>query len=252
MRGSGGPLRKGGKGELMSLIGTGESFGGHWKPLLAAAAVLGMMLAFASTAAAQIGDPADPNMEPGPDDLFEGGYGQYGDQYSCPGCEPESASDCPDCGAGVGKNAKEIIGGPGGTAGKDDFSAALEAARSHQETHPALAAETGTGDGLEPSKAPGAESVTHEDIHGEPAKIGGASTGRDGATEANARELANEDGDRSQVSYQENKPEGGRGSGQSSVAGRFLGGSGAAILGASIVGTLLMAGFFVNRGSLRG
>lgn len=226
----------------MFLIGTGESFGGRWRPLLAAAAALGMMLTFAPTAAAQTGYSSN--------DQYKDRSNQY-DQYGCVDCEP--ASGCPDCGAGVGKNAKEIIGGLGGTAGKDDFSAALEAARSHRETPPALAAEeTGTGAGLEPSKTPGAESGTHEDIHGEPAEIGGASTGRDGAMEANAREVANEDGDLSQVADQEGRPEGGRGSGRNSVAGRFLGGGGAAILGASIVGTLLMAGFFVNRGSLRG
>lgn len=81
----------------------------------------------------------------------------------------------------MGRNAKEIIGGPGGTAGQDGFSAALEAARSHRETPPAIAAETGTDEGLpaEPSESAG----TDENIHGK----------------ANTREAANEDGDRSQV-----------------------------------------------------
>lgn len=223
-------------------IGVGKSLG-RWKPLLvAAAAVLGVMLAFAPTATAQTDYSSN--------DQYKDRSSQY-DQYNCGDCEPESASDCPDCGAGVGRNAREIIGGPGGTAGKDDFSAALEAARSHQETPPALAAETGTGAGLEPGETPGAESGAREDIHEEPAEIGGAGTGRDGAGEANTREVANEDGDRSQVRDQEGGPEDGRDSGQNSVAGRFLGGSETAILGASIVGTLLMAGFLVSRGSLR-
>lgn len=211
----------------MSLISAGKSLG-RWRSLLAAAvAVLGIMLVSAPTAAAQTGYSSN--------DQYKDRSSQY-DQYSCPGCEPESASDCPDCGKGAGRYAKEIIGGPGGTAGKDNFSAALEAARSQQGAPPALAAETGT----------------HEDIHGEPAKIGGVGTERDGAGEADTREAANEDGDRSQVRDQEGGPEDGGGSGRSSVAYGLLGGGGAAILGVSIVGTLLMAGFFVSRGSLRG
>lgn len=104
----------------MSLIGAGKSLG-HWRPLLAAVAVFGMVLAFASAAAAQVGDSSN--------DQYKNRSSQY-DQYSCSGCEPSSG--CPDCGTGVGKDAKEIIGGPGDNAGKNDFSAALEAARSHR------------------------------------------------------------------------------------------------------------------------
>lgn len=208
----------------MSLIGAGKSLG-HWRPLLAAVAVFGMVLAFASAAAAQVGDSSN--------DQYKNRSSQY-DQYSCSGCEPSSG--CPDCGTGVGKDAKEIIGGPGDNAGKNDFSAALEAARSHRDASPALAAETGTGADPKPSGTPVAGSGSDTDIR----------------KETSARKAANEDGGRSPVRDQQDRLGDDKGSGDNSMAGKLLGKGGVVALGASIVGTLLMAGFLVSRGSLRG